>query len=263
MLGNAPAISTPLVGLQLWTVREEAAADLRAVLDVAAGAGYDGVEFAGYHNHSPAEISEMLRNSGQRAAGTTAGLADFEGDWERVLDDASAIGSPFIAFPWMEEKLRTRHGFEHLADLLSMRAPGAAARGIRLLYHVHGYEFSDLGGSTGIQILEQRCAQDVVAIQPDTYWVASAGIDPLAFLTERCGHCPSIHLKDASDRQSMEDTEAGSGTLGIPAIVGKAVECGTEWLIVEQEKFSIAPFESIAISQRNIRGMLAGSWGNA
>ena len=47
------AASVPLA-VQLYSLRTEAAIDLRAVLERVAGIGYLGVEFAGLHGNHPA-----------------------------------------------------------------------------------------------------------------------------------------------------------------------------------------------------------------
>jgi hypothetical protein len=44
------------IGLQLYSVRDECAKDLPAVLKAVAQMGYAGVEFAGYHGKSAEEL---------------------------------------------------------------------------------------------------------------------------------------------------------------------------------------------------------------
>ena len=60
------------IGLQLYSVREECAEDLEGVLKAVAEMGYEGVEFAGYHDHSPEDIKKMLDEVGLTMCGTHA-----------------------------------------------------------------------------------------------------------------------------------------------------------------------------------------------
>ena len=57
------------VGVQLYSVRNDAAADLPAVLAKVKEMGYDGVEFAGYYDHSAADLRKMLDETGLEADG--------------------------------------------------------------------------------------------------------------------------------------------------------------------------------------------------
>jgi sugar phosphate isomerase/epimerase len=49
--------------------------------------------------------------------------------------------------------------------------------------------------------------------------------------------------------------EIGEGNLDWPEILEACVEAGTEWYIVEQDTCQRDPFESLAISYRNLREM--------
>lgn len=44
------------IAVQLYSVREDAAADLPGVLARIVDMGYDGVEFAGYYDHSAPDL---------------------------------------------------------------------------------------------------------------------------------------------------------------------------------------------------------------
>ena len=47
------------IAIQLYTVRDAAAADLRGTLEKIKKMGYDGVEFAGLHGNKPADSRAM------------------------------------------------------------------------------------------------------------------------------------------------------------------------------------------------------------
>jgi sugar phosphate isomerase/epimerase len=49
--------------------------------------------------------------------------------------------------------------------------------------------------------------------------------------------------------------EVGEGNLDWPAILDAAREAGTEWYLVEQDTCQRDPFESLAISFRNLKAM--------
>ena len=49
--------------------------------------------------------------------------------------------------------------------------------------------------------------------------------------------------------------EVGEGNLNWPRILSAAAEAGVEWYIVEQDICQRDPFESLAISLRNLKAM--------
>lgn len=53
-------MTKPKIALQLWSIQEDCKTDLFEALKTVKQNGYDGVEFAGYHGHSAAQIKEML-----------------------------------------------------------------------------------------------------------------------------------------------------------------------------------------------------------
>lgn len=48
------------VGVQFYSVRHGAAADLPAVLSRVKEMGYDGVEFAGHYDHAPEALRRIM-----------------------------------------------------------------------------------------------------------------------------------------------------------------------------------------------------------
>src|SRR4051794_19457759 len=69
-----------LVGLQLYSVRDDCAKDLPGVLKAVAKMGYTGVEFAGYYGRTAQELREMLDSNGLKCYGTHIGLETLLGD---------------------------------------------------------------------------------------------------------------------------------------------------------------------------------------
>src|ERR1043166_9313814 len=55
-----PKESRYLIGLQLYTVRDDCAKDFPGVLKAVAKMGYSGVEFAGYYGRTAQELRKML-----------------------------------------------------------------------------------------------------------------------------------------------------------------------------------------------------------
>lgn len=57
------------IALQLYAVRDACSSDLPGALKRISEIGYDGVEFAGYYDHSAPDLREMLDSAGLKVAG--------------------------------------------------------------------------------------------------------------------------------------------------------------------------------------------------
>ena len=95
--------------------------------------------------------------------------------------------------------------------------------------------------------------------QIDTYWVQFGGGSPAAWIRRLRGRAPTVHVKDmdVSEGQPVM-AEVGEGNLDWPDVLAACREAGVEWLIVEQDECRRNPFESLAISRRNLRTLGAG-----
>ena len=71
---SAPA-SVP-VGVQLYSLREEAAADFPAVLERLGAKGFIGVEFAGFYGHSPSDVAARSTARVSQLSSAHVGLAE-------------------------------------------------------------------------------------------------------------------------------------------------------------------------------------------
>ncbi|MCL6630865.1 MAG: GIY-YIG nuclease family protein [Armatimonadetes bacterium] len=71
-------------------------------------------------------------------------------------------------------------------------------------------------------------------------------------------HSPrfNVHLKDmAIQNRTQIMAEIGEGNLNWPRILDACRKAGVEWYIVEQDTCERDPFESLAISLRNLKAM--------
>src|SRR5262245_61672017 len=84
------------IGLQLYTVRNEMGKDFEGTLKRVAEIGYNQVEFAGYYNHSPAEVKAILDRYGLTAPSVHVPLADIQTKLDTAIEAAKVIGHKLI-----------------------------------------------------------------------------------------------------------------------------------------------------------------------
>ena len=168
-----------IVGLQLYTVRDETAKDFKATIRRVAEIGYAGVEFAGYGELSSKEMHTLLSENGLQALGSHVGLPVLTTNFNQAADYCLEIECPFLVVPWLEPGLRNGAGFSKLAETLNELGQKSKERGLTLVYHNHDFEFQKEGRSTLLDTLLQSTNAELVKLEMDTYWAAYAGIDPV------------------------------------------------------------------------------------
>ena len=94
------------VAVQLYSVRDDAAANLEATLAAVKEMGYDGVEFAGLYSYKPEEIRALCEKYALIPISAHVPLDDMAADPERVIGDYAVIGVKYIAVPYLQEERR-------------------------------------------------------------------------------------------------------------------------------------------------------------
>lgn len=247
------------VALQLYTVRDETARDMVGTLRRVAAIGYAGVELAGLGGLKPQELKKVLADLGLRCAGSHIALSALEGDLDAVIDENLALGNRYIVVPALPGELRNdEQGFIDAARRLNAIGAACQKRGLRLAYHNHAFEFQRFGGRYALDILHDETDPALVQFEPDLYWMVYAGVDPLAWLRERPGRYPLVHLKDLAPGAERTFAEVGEGTIDFQPLFAFFRAQGSEWYIVEQDRCARPSLESAEISLRHLR-----EWGVA
>jgi len=237
------------VAVQLYSLRDAAAHDYRAVLERVAAAGFLGVEFADLHGNDPRTVRSWVADLG--LTGVAAHRPLPVGDAEsRVLDELSQLGVDTLVVPWAApERFADLAAIRGLADDLVEAHQNAAARGIALGYHNHDFEVATkIDGRTGLAQLFDLVGPSVFA-EVDVYWVRVGGADPAALIAELGPRVRLLHIKDGpADDTASPMTAVGSGIIDFPAIVAASLDVA--WHIVELDACATDMFEAIEASQR-------------
>ena len=80
------------VAIQVYSVREDAAADLRGTLQKIKDMGYDGVEFAGLYGNSPEDVRAMCEEIGLVPISAHVPFVDMLKNPFGILADYAKIG---------------------------------------------------------------------------------------------------------------------------------------------------------------------------
>jgi len=169
--------------------REDFAGTLKEVRD----AGYGAVEFAGHGGLGARELRQLLSDLGLEAAGSHVGIDALGADFGKTADFHEEIGCRNLVVPGPPSGFeRTAAGWDRLGRRLGEAAPRCAARGLKLAYHNHDFEFQPFDGRTGHELLF-AAAGAAVGAQVDTYWCSSLGATRRRFIRRMRGQVHSLH----------------------------------------------------------------------
>ena len=258
------------VAVQVYSVRDDAKADLRATLEKIKDMGYDGVEFAGLYGNSPADIKAMLDEIGLTAVSAHVPFADLRRDAKGVIADYVTLGCKWIAVPYLDKEDRPGSGdFDKTIADIEAIGKEAKAQGIQLLYHNHDFEFVKVGEEYALDILYSSISADYLQTELDTCWVKVGGEDPAQYIMKYANRSPLVHLKDfkgsksenmygligKSDKAETSSTfelrPVGFGVQEWPSILEASEKAGAQWVIVEQDSATMGktPLESIKMAR--------------
>ncbi len=245
-LGTARGNKLSRIGIQLYTVRRQASADLAGTLAQLAKIGYKEVEFAGYYNHPANEVRALLDNNGLTAPSAHIGLNLIENSPEKTFADAKIVGHEWITVPSLPSgKHETEDDWKRVAAQFNAAARQAKAAGFRFAFHNHNDIVRKTGDVLPIEILMKETDPALVSYEMDIYWVVNGGADPLDLLARYPGRFKLFHVKDAMPGPDRKMADVGAGSIDFKTIFARAN--GIEHYFVERDD-AADPLASAAAS---------------
>jgi sugar phosphate isomerase/epimerase len=265
---KASVNASHLVGVQLYSVRDDMKTDPSGTLKKLAAMGYKHVEHAGYadrkfYGYSPADFKKLLDGLGMKMpSGHTvmrgdhwnAGSNDFTDEWKATVEDAAIVGQQIVISPWLDENLRKDYdGLLKFMEVFNKCGELCKKSGMKFGYHNHDFEFGEsLNGKKLFDIILENTDASLVAQQLDVGNMYGAGGIAIDVIKKYPGRFESMHVKDEikSEKGEMggyESTILGKGILPVKEIVDAGKNTGgTKHFIIEQESYQgKTPIDSV------------------
>lgn len=261
--GAAAALPTvaqkkrPLVGLEMYSVRQEMAKDIFTPVRTVAKMGYECVEFYGpYINWTMDQIREMrklLDELNLKCLSTHNGANNLlPENMAKTIEWNQALGSKYIIMASAGKVEPTADGWKKVADVLTKADEIARKSGLSVGYHNHQMEWRPVEGQKPLEIIAKNTPQSVV-LQLDVGTCVETGNDPAAWIRSNPGRLKSIHCKDWSKEKGYR-VLFGEGDSPWKAIFQAAESVGgIEFYLIEQEGYDLPPFETVEKCLANFR----------
>jgi sugar phosphate isomerase/epimerase len=249
---------TELVGIQLYSVREDMKKDPLATLKQVSAIGYKNVEHANYvdrkfYGYSAKEFKKILSDLGMKmpSGHTVLGKKhwddakkDFTDQWKYLVEDAATVGQQFVISPSMDSGVRKDYDqLKQFMDLFNKSGELCKKSGMQFGYHNHDFEFSEsLNGQTLYDIIMSSTDPKLVMQQLDIGNLYNGGAKALDIAKKYPGRFASMHVKDeikaSEGHEKYESTILGTGIVPVKEIIdiGRS-SAGTIHFIIEQESY--------------------------
>jgi sugar phosphate isomerase/epimerase len=223
--------------------------------------GYDAFQSSGFGPIDPQELKDIMDREGLTMCATHISFDRLENDIDNVIKEHKLWNCKYVGVGSMPGKYsQNREGFVEFAKLASKYAKILKDNGLQFIYHNHDHEFTRFDGKTGLQLLLDECDRNVFDFEIDTFWVQAGGGSPSQWIRKVRNNMKVVHFKDmvmgSKDGHVQRlMAEVGEGNLDWASIIEACRDIGVEWYVVEQDVCQRDPFESLAISLKNLKAM--------
>ena len=236
------------IGLQLYSLRDQLAADVPGTLREIKGWGITNVELAGTYNLTPEQFKQHLDAQGLNAFSGHFPYDRLRDDVEGVARDAQVLGLTYVGCAWIphddgkpfdEKTMREAIAvFNHAGEAL-------AKRGLKFFYHVHGYEFQPYQDGTLLDLMMRETNPQFVNFEMDVFWIVHPGQNPVKLLEKYPTRWQLMHVKGMRESTPTglltghsavtNDVALGTGKIDYAPILREGKKLGIKWYIIEDE----------------------------
>ena len=235
------------ISIQLYSVRDIAKANFPAVLEKIADIGYVGVEFAGLHGMTPAEVKKVLDRVGLVASSSHGAFPSKE-NLKEIAETAKTLGYKRHISGFGPADMETQE--KALACAAKLKDAAALFKGTGLTFgiHNHWWEFDKKFDGKYPEDILLSGSPDLFA-ELDTYWSTLGGADTPAYIKSLGARAPLLHIKDGPLVKDQKHTAVGKGKMDWAKVIG-AAHASCEWLVVELDSCDTDMMTAVADSYK-------------
>jgi sugar phosphate isomerase/epimerase len=249
-----------IVGVQLYSVRDDMEKAPLKTLQALSKMGYRHVEHASYtdrkfYGYTATEFKKILDDLGlHMSSGHTvmrqqhwdAASNTFTREWKETVEDAATLKQEYVISPWLDDEMRkSADGLKRFMDVFNKSGELCKTHGMRFGYHNHDFEFNTtLDGKPMYDIILENTDPGLVIHQLDIGNMYGVGGRAMDVIQRFPGRFASLHVKDEikSAEGEMggeyESTILGKGVIGVKDVLALAKKMGgTHHYIIEQESY--------------------------
>ena len=245
LAGSARAAAAPLwvdgrrhlrrIGIQLYSVKRQAIADLPGTLAQLAKIGFKEIEFWGTHSKTPSEIRQILDHNGLTSPSVHIALPTSPDGFSKIFADAKTMGHQWITVASPPFTPATLDEWKRLAGVFNEAGARVKAAGFHFAYHNHTEPFTRIGDIVPYELLVRETDPSLVSFEVDVHWAYTGGADAVDLLRKFPKRIKMLHLKDSSGTPHYTQADVGAGTYPWAKILDAAAKARVQHYFVEHD----------------------------
>lgn len=204
--------SKTILGIQLYSIRDDMRKDPAGTLEQLAKIGCRYVEHANYrerkfYGYTPKTFKKLLGSLGlEMCSGHTVlgknhwdgKTKDFTDEWKWTVDDAATASQNYVISPWLDESYRKTHDdLKRYMEVFNKSGELCKKSGMKFGYHNHSFEFNTrLDGELVFDTILKNTDPDLVTQQLDIGNLYNGGGIARDVVKQYPGRFELIHVKD-------------------------------------------------------------------
>ena len=247
------------IALQLYTVRETAKHDFIGTLKEVAAMGYKGVEGGGNMGDlSPRELRKVLDDLGLNFVSGHITMDHIKSGFDSLIEAYVTLGAKYIGVAWVGEEWRkTAADWQRAAHTMEKAAMLCQKSDLTFFYHNHDFEFKQIDGKYGFDILFDSADPGLLKSEMDVYWVTKGGADAVTYVNKYAGRVPLLHIKDMTKDEARTFEIIGEGSIDFDAVLAAGDMAGVDWFIVEQD---LCPKGELVSARQSYQNIVSRGW---
>lgn len=251
---------------QLFTIRdftkttEDFATSMKKIRDI----GYTVVQVSAIGaDIAHEDVKRICDDNNLTICNTHIGYDKLVDDLDAVIEQHKLWDCKHVAIGSMPNEFRNDEaGYHKFAEIANGIGEKLAEADLTFSYHNHSFELMQFDGKTGLDIFYSEADPKFVQAEIDTYWIQHGGGDPTVWVDRMADRMPVVHLKDMVVTPGDNPwipvhtmAEVGAGNMNWDGILAACKRANVEFYAVEQDICPGDPFESLAISYKNLVAM--------
>lgn len=243
---DAMKLNKGRIGIQLYSIKDDLAADFNGSLKKLADIGYSMVEPYGFttddfFGHTMKELSKIVKDMGMSISGSHIwsnisidNPTDKEWDfWKRCSGYVKSGGGNWAIQSSLPD-VKTLDDLKRVVSYFNRAAEICRQGGVKFAFHNHTESFSKIEDEIVFDYLVKNTDPKLVFFQLDLGHTLNGGGDCVRILRDFPKRIALWHASDFNTA-TREYTDLGKGSIPYPALFELAQSSGLERLIVEQE----------------------------
>jgi sugar phosphate isomerase/epimerase len=280
----------PAIGIQTFTINNFMGKDVKAAFKKLADIGFKNIETATYgddtyYGYRPKDLKAIIDDLGMKWIGhhaigvpittlfalpenptdeqkkqhemmmqyaKTMKAPNLTDNLQKLVDDAAEGGLRYLICA--STAINTTANIKAAVETFSKAGEACKKAGLQFAYHNHSTEWDLIDGKSAYDVIMSQTDKDLVKMELDLGWVATAKKNPVELFKGNPGRFPLFHVKDFKLADKPEIVPIGQGDVDFKPAFANAKLAGMKYFFYEQD--TAKSMDDVSLSYNNLKQIL-------